>query len=709
MRIDGIKLLEGSVLSNATIDSGTTFPSIPDQGELFFRTDANAFYFYDGTDWVKISDATTPTPFLPLAGGTVTGPLTVADTTFTGAVVGLTPSMVQLNNVNNTSDANKPVSTAQAAAIAAAANVQSDWDATTNPAAVLNKPSIYAYNVQSINPVGNTWRKFGSIAVPVGSNVDQIKLSGAMSDGTSLNNAGIEIIFSNAGDAADVTKFTKYWLIGRSSLASRFVVFKQASGALDLWLRSVTGVISTATFNLTSFGAGATIIPASQITSQTTTPAGTIVFDSGNQSTYPPQFYTTQLAAAAAGAVEFPAGVSSGSVAGVSLTAVNQLTNGDLATGTAASLDTLYIQQRTKVNGITNIAHHGAFSWSTSVLTPAEGAGGIIRKTGFKLALRNIDDALEGGNPSGWSAPLAFFQGNGDFAVAGTLASGYGALVGPSFPTGWGTDRSTSKIYSSAGEIVNFGRSGATAPAVAINSELSGGLWNAAASVLFVSNNETSGRSINAGGTVNTAGTDYAEYLVKRADCGVINPGDLVGIDNAGLLTDVFANAVKFMIKSTNPSFVGGDTWANHLAKPLSPERIMPVYKTVVDVEAVPADEEAGTPAVDEVSHRELVSAGDTDAEWAAKEAAYAGALTEFEQSMEEARQKVDRIAFCGQVPVNVSTAVAGQHVIPVNDNGKIGIQLVNDADVTFAQFRKSVGQVIAIYPDGKAKVIVKV
>lgn len=50
--------------------------------------------------------------------------------TFTGTVGGITKSMVGLGNVDNTSDAAKPVSTAQATAIAAAAaTVQADVDA----------------------------------------------------------------------------------------------------------------------------------------------------------------------------------------------------------------------------------------------------------------------------------------------------------------------------------------------------------------------------------------------------------------------------------------------------------------------------------------------------------------------------------------------------------------------------------------------------
>ena len=45
--------------------------------------------------------------------------------TFTGTVAGITATMVGLGNVNNTSDANKPVSTAQLTALNAKANLES--------------------------------------------------------------------------------------------------------------------------------------------------------------------------------------------------------------------------------------------------------------------------------------------------------------------------------------------------------------------------------------------------------------------------------------------------------------------------------------------------------------------------------------------------------------------------------------------------------
>lgn len=49
----------------------------------------------------------------------------LASPTFTGTVAGITAAMVNLGNVNNTSDANKPVSTAQQAALDLKANIAS--------------------------------------------------------------------------------------------------------------------------------------------------------------------------------------------------------------------------------------------------------------------------------------------------------------------------------------------------------------------------------------------------------------------------------------------------------------------------------------------------------------------------------------------------------------------------------------------------------
>jgi hypothetical protein len=193
---------------------------------------------------------------------------------------------------------------------------------------------------------------------------------------------------------------------------------------------------------------------------------------------------------------------------------------------------------------------------------------------------------------------------------------------------------------------------------------------NGADAVLFARKSPTTSRSINAAGTVNAAGLDYAEYMEKSGDF-TIAKGDICGIDVNGKLTNVFADAVSFVVKSTNPSYVGGDVWGNEkalgLTKPKQPE----------------------DDATDE------------------EKSQYATNKTAFDAALEAARQKIDRIAFCGQVPINVLGATPGQYIIPVNDNGAIKGEAVGNP--TFEQYQQSVGKVIAIESDGRAKIIVKV
>jgi hypothetical protein len=102
-----------------------------------------------------------------------------------------------------------------------------------------------------------------------------------------------------------------------------------------------------------------------------------------------------------------------------------------------------------------------------------------------------------------------------------------------------------------------------------------------------------------------------------------------------------------------------------------------------------------------------ITKAGDSDEEWAVKEAPYLAAKAVFDAALEAARQKVDRIAFAGQVPVNVLGATAGQYIIPINNNGSIKGEAVTNP--TFEQYKIAVGKVIAIESDGRARVIVKI
>lgn len=122
MLFDGIKLVEGSEVQNLVVDSGTSFPGLSSEGELFYRTDGGneSLYVYNGTDWVKLINSedsfTSLLPDVVTAGtyksvtvnakGTVTGgtnPTTLAgysiadaytksesDTLFTNANTGVT-------------------------------------------------------------------------------------------------------------------------------------------------------------------------------------------------------------------------------------------------------------------------------------------------------------------------------------------------------------------------------------------------------------------------------------------------------------------------------------------------------------------------------------------------------------------------------------------------------------------------------------------
>jgi hypothetical protein len=187
--------------------------------------------------------------------------------------------------------------------------------------------------------------------------------------------------------------------------------------------------------------------------------------------------------------------------------------------------------------------------------------------------------------------------------------------------------------------------------------------YNGTVAVLKVGGG-SSGRSINAQGTINASGADYAEYMVKADDCGVIAKGQVVGITADGKVTDKFANAVHFMVKTTNPSYVGGDVWGT---------------TDIIGHEPVQPD-----PVTQE----------------------YTDAKAAFDAKLEAARAKVDRIAFAGQVPVNVTGATAGMHIIPEADG--TGIKGVAVASPTFEQYMLSVGKVIALEADGRARIVVK-
>ena len=233
---------------------------------------------------------------------------------------------------------------------------------------------------------------------------------------------------------------------------------------------------------------------------------------------------------------------------------------------------------------------------------------------------------------------------------------------------GWGASNHRINLEVAQGNniLVVSAYSGASNDSVIIKAA-SGANPNATTTVMEVTTNSSTGRSISAGGTINASGNDYAEYIEKEIEDNIAK-GDIVGINSNAKLTNIFADAVSFVVKSTNPSYVGGDAWGNEEAmEGKRPER-----------------------TIDQTEEE------------------FAPILAEFEARLEIERAKVDRIAFSGQVPCNVTGANVGDYIIPIElENGKIGGQAITTP--TFEQYQISVGKVWKIMEDGRAWIAVKI
>ncbi|MEQ5254167.1 hypothetical protein ABN234_02715 [Providencia rettgeri] len=171
-----------------------------------------------------------------------------------------------------------------------------------------------------------------------------------------------------------------------------------------------------------------------------------------------------------------------------------------------------------------------------------------------------------------------------------------------------------------------------------------------AKAAMSVPKSATTGRSINAGGTVNTNGSDYAEYMGKAY---LFDEKDkfIFGIDKNGKVTDRYDDAIKFCLKSNDPSFVGGDNWfdENSISDEMTDDEIEMIY--------------------------------------------------------EQSREAVILIAFCGQVDIPIH-ATSGEHIFA--SRGRDGLIEASSGTISdFRDYMRSIGQVISCN-SGESKVIVK-
>ena len=478
----------------------------------------------------------------------------------------------------------------------------------------------------------------------------------------------------------------------------RFQAYLEADGQVSVYLFLAAGSFSQASFNLMGMQ---TVTYESPVAVSTAT--GTAVWDSavapGAALYRAPRSYGMATALPT-----LPQGTSFDSIVevraqdGVAASS-SYFLGGPKANSMAAKQEAEAV--RIGVSGNSGVSYAGFFSAYVSV-----GENASPFALGYKLTLKARD------------------VGSGNFTPTLFSIAGNGTVYVPLLKVGWddGSFRhAISRTVGEAGEILTVGRTGAARPCVYFNGSSGLGGWSDAGSVLYVGMNSGTYRSINVPGTVNTGGNDYAEYIFKSPICGTIAPGQIVGITADNKITDKWADAIMFSIKSTAPSFVGGDSWASNVGSrpspkagpaPTQPQR----REDVVTQQPVPG---ANPPEFEDV----VTEPGDTDEEWAEKQATYTAALAAhniavqqdveamaaFDAALEVERQKVDRIAIAGRVPVNVQGAQPGDYIVPVQDGASIKGIAVHEDDLNMKLYLRAVGRVISIEPDGRAYVMVKV
>lgn len=191
------------------------------------------------------------------------------------------------------------------------------------------------------------------------------------------------------------------------------------------------------------------------------------------------------------------------------------------------------------------------------------------------------------------------------------------------------------------------------------------GISTTTESILYVGSRTSTSRSINARGTVNVNGADYAEYM-KKEENFTIQKGDVCGITCSGLLTNMYSRSIMFVVKSTRPCIVGGDEWSESFEE--KPQR-----------KNYYSDED------------------------------YDHALAGWTERFEALRNTVDRISFTGKVPVNFCDCNPGQYLYAIEGvNDTITFASIDPSNITFAIYPFIIGRVINKLEDGRAEIIIK-
>lgn len=545
----------------------------------------------------------------------------------------------------------------------------------------------YGYTYLAQGASTTRWILIATFPADTDSTYANLVIKGVFNNGWASSTSSPFTIFMGIRGAF----YVDWHLDGPVIWQSRIMVCKQADGKHEVYAFFDANVFASISFDLT----GIQTTTYAEPVETTITPTGTMVFDSATSPGNPIHIAPRWRGVGSGNkSTLFNQGVQigSGTIATSFITA--GATQNELAAGVGKEV------LRLGVGGIDSLAHPGCFGFLAS------SGNGPTQKEGYRLSIQAYD-----AGSSTWSPELLSIKGDG-------------AVYMPLLKVG-STDASTlrhniSRGNSQGNEILYVGRDGAANPSIAVLAADGTGGWNVSGNVLYIGKNSSSGRSVSSGGTVNTMGNDYAEYIFKSLLCGVVAAGQIIGITADNQITDQWADAIMFSIKSTAPSFVGGDSWANEVGQRPSPQTgpapTQPLRsKDVVSKQAVPG---TNPPEYEDV----VTETGDSDDEWAEKQEAFAAALAAhnlaiqhdaeamaaFDAALEVERQKVDRIAIAGRVPVNVLGTQPGDYIVPVQDGTGIKGIAVHEDDLSMKQYLHAVGRVISIEPDGRAYVMVK-
>ncbi|MDO8033888.1 hypothetical protein O3297_10710 [Janthinobacterium sp. SUN128] len=557
---------------------------------------------------------------------------------------------------------------------------------TTSTPVVVGVSNKYGYSYIGQNPPTGLWYRIATFAADDSSNAQHLRIDGVLNDGWAANaNSSFVLMLAVRGGFYYDATFN-----GAVPINARIQAYQLVNGTFEVYLNFRAGSFGAASFNLLGF----TTTTYAQPVSVTATPAGTVVYDSGNTASYPPR----RRGVAPVGSTGSIANMFRSTLFVGDGSASSSFLNPGAATDAVAA-GVFSPILRLGMGGISGSAFSGAFNWRVSA------GNGSAFNSGYTMTLSAYDT---GSNING--ADLLSIKGTGQVYVP-LLKAG---------STNTGLQHNISRSVAEGEQILYIGADAATFPSVWVVASNGQAGWSFSPTVLSVGKNSTTSRSINVVGTVNTNGNDYAEYIFKSSTCSSVAPGQIVGITADNKVTDKWADAVMFSIKSTAPSFVGGDSWGNDIGpRPLAQAGAAPTQPTrredVLTQQAVPG---TNPPQYEDV----VTESGDTDDEWAEKQATFTAALAAhelavqqdaetmatFDAALEVARQKVDRIAIAGRVPVNVLGAQPGDYIVPVQDGAGIKGIAVHEDDLSMKQYLHAVGRVISIEPDGRAYVMVK-